>query len=79
MAPEGVCGGSRGTPAESGKAQPPVRELLTFSGKEQDTNGNPSGSPWVQLSAWGGEVGTGNPWGCQEPSPGQTAPWDAAT
>lgn len=48
MAPEGVCGGNRGTPAGSGKAQPPVRESPTFSGEERDVNGNPSGSPCVQ-------------------------------
>lgn len=47
--------------ADSGKAQPPVRESLTFPGKEEDVNRNSLGSPWVQLSAWGGEVRTGNP------------------
>lgn len=71
-------GGNGGTPADGGKVQPPVRESPTFSGEEQDVDGNPSGSPWVQLSAWGGEGGTGNPQGCRDPSPPQTAPWDAA-
>lgn len=62
-------GGNGGTPADDGKVQPPVRESPTFSGEEQDVDGNPSGSPWVQLSAWGGEGGHGEPPGMPGPQP----------